>query len=157
MAQAKEKEKGAGVPDAVIATAPIPTTPARSAAGRAGEKRMGGAAKSAVRADLPPVLTKENLRVIGRTLNGAHWQADIASLIGLSKSQVTRFLNGQRELNPLISQHLQYVVVERIIQLAQLLHVEGMPYAGSRTAEDVILAIEAAVDKVPGQEPPRER
>lgn len=120
-------------------------------------KSVGSPEESAAGTSVPSILTVDNLRHVGRTLNGAHWQADVAALIGCSKSQVTRFLNGQRDLNPLLSHHLQYVIVERIEQLIDLLHVEGMPYAGSQKAEEAIRAVQAAVAQVPGQEPPRDR
>lgn len=105
----------------------------------------------------PPVLSKEHFRHVGRTLNGEHWQADIAKLTGVSRSQVTRFLNGEREINALLSRHMQFVVAERIVQLADAMDTPGMPYAGSQELAQAIKAIKTAVGSVPGQEPPRTR
>lgn len=133
-----------------------PDDEAADAAGRAGEARAGDADQLAAGSGVPGVLTPDDLRHIGKTLNGAHWQADIASLIGCSKSQVTRFLNGQRQLNTLMSHHLQYVIVERINQLIDLLEVDGMPYAGTQEAQEAALKVRAAIAAVPGMEPPRD-
>lgn len=125
-------------------------------AGRAREARAIGPARVPVSAS-PALLSPDDLRLIGRTLNGEHWQADLAGLVGCSKSQITRYLNGQRTMDALLARHIQYVIVERIQQLSSLLTVPGLPYAGSQTAQDAIAAIQSAMDTVPGQEPPRAR
>jgi hypothetical protein len=124
--------------------------------GRAGATGFGGSGDAKLATEAP-LLTKEDLRLVGQTLNGKHWQTDIATLIGCSKSQITRYLNGERDLNPLVSRHLQYVLVERVQQIVGLLNVAGMPYAGSPVAQEVIEAVNRALVAVPGAEPPRGR
>lgn len=124
--------------------------------GRAGAPGAGSAGGTAVAA-CPTVLTPVDLRQIGRTLNGEHWQADIAALIGVSRSQVTRYLNGEREMNTLLARHLQYVVIERIGQLTSVLNTPGMPYAGTPHLRKVMETIMDATATLPGQEPPRTR
>ena len=105
----------------------------------------------------PAVLTPEAFRQIGETLNGQHWQSDIAKAIGCSKSQVTRYLKNERTLNTLVSRHLQFLVVERIMALAALMDLPGMPYAGSQDASKAQSEIIAALADLPGKEPPRDR
>lgn len=105
----------------------------------------------------PRVLTPEDFRLIGTTLNGKHWQADIAQLIGVSRSQITRYLKSERDINSLTPYHLEYVIVERIAQLVALLEVTGMPYAGTPLLQGVISRINAEIAQVPGKEPPRNR
>lgn len=137
--------------------------PATSAA--ASSQRLPGTARTAhdrasaaVAVAAPsPVLTPENFRTIGSTLNGDHWQADIAKQIGCSKSQITRYLNKSRDLNSLSSRHLQFVIIERISQLTKLLDLPGMPYAGSQEVKEAARTISTALAPLPGQEPPRER
>ena len=130
--------------------------PALRGSGAAGAARGGGAAPVAVAA-APTILTAADFRRIGHTLNGDHWQADIAKQIGCSKSQVTRYLNESRVLNPLVARHLQYVVVERIMALAALMDLPGMPYAGTPMVSQAESEIIAALAGLPGQEPPRDR
>ena len=107
------------------------------------------------------VISPDDFKLIGRTLNGVHWQADVAYQIGCSKSQVTRYLKKSpdprqhRELDPLISKHLQYLINERIEQLASLMALPGMPYSGTDLAEEVYQTIVQALEKVPGKYPPR--
>lgn len=144
MAEALEKERPSD------AGAPIDGD-----AGRAGTPPAGGDERSPAGGAAPPILTPEQFRVVGTTLNGKHWQADIGQLIGISRSQVTRYLNREREINAMVPRHLQYVVVERIIQLAHLMDLPGMPHAGSDEVKQAIAAIVEAAQKAPGQEPPR--
>jgi len=123
--------------------------------GRTREEGGGSAEQSTSRSNSPDILTREGLRKIGSTLNGARWQADIAALLGYSKSQITRFLNGQRDLNALLGPQLQFVICERMHQLAELMNVEGMPYANSSEVAEFIAKIEELTKKLPGTEPPR--
>jgi hypothetical protein len=109
-----------------------------STARREGTASAGSAGVPATRPNPPAVLTPAQFRKIGSTLNGKHWQADIGQLIGISRSQVTRYLKAEREMNALVPKHLQFVVVERIAQLAALLDLPGMPYAGSERIKGVI-------------------
>lgn len=127
---------------------------AQAGAGRTGTPDGGDAGEAALAAGAT-VLTPETFRTIGSTLNGKHWQADIGQLIGISRSQVTRYLNGERDINPLVPRHLQYVIVERIQALADLLELPGMPYAGSDVARKARKQIIDATIAIPGQEPPR--
>lgn len=131
------------------------TAGSSSTARREGAARAGSAGVPAARPNPPAVLTPTQFRKIGSTLNGKHWQADIGQLIGISRSQVTRYLKAEREMNALVPKHLQFVVVERIAQLAALLDLPGMPYAGSERIQGVISRINAEIATVPGQEPPR--
>lgn len=103
------------------------------------------------------VLTKESLRKIGEGLNGRHWQTDIASRLGDSKSQMSRYLKGDRQLSPLLPRHLQHILVQRMEEIAALLNTPGMPYAGTPEAVEAEEAIRAALGKVPGSRPPRKR
>jgi len=148
MAEALEKENAA---------APASATSAHRAAGAAGAARGGGAEQLSSRTNLPTVLTAEDFRQIGRVLNGEHWQADVASQIACSKSQITRYLNGTRDLTPLTGKHLQYVLVERVTALLGAMGTLGMPYHGSQALVDATKIIEEALATLPGQEPPRAR
>lgn len=140
MAEALLKEKPANL---------NPTT-----AGTAGGPVPGGIAESA---DAESILTPDDLRIIGSTLNGTNWQADVAALIGCSRSQVTRYLKRSRVMHNLIARHLQYVIIERILQLVELLDMKGMPYAGQERLQQAISEVVAALAPFPGQEPPRDR
>lgn len=134
----------------------VETAEDAAAVGRAGETSTGRSGEAAG-APNTPVLTKEHLRQIGEALNGKHWQTSVAERTGNSKSQMTRYLNGERDINPMLPRHLQYVLVERIQEIIQLLHTPGMPYAGTQKAQDAIDAVLAAVDPIPGIRPPRKR
>lgn len=103
----------------------------------------------------PCALTPDDFRLIGTTLNGKHWQADIAQLIGVSRSQITRYLKGERDINSLTPHHLQYVIVERIQQLAALIGLPAMPHSQSAQGRAAIEQIIKASSLVPGKEPPR--
>ncbi len=133
-----------------IHTPSDPDRGARKARGRGSAANAAGTAPT-------HVLNRENLGLIGRAMNGAHWKADVAALLGCSKSQLTRVLNGQREPNAMLAQHMQYVLAERIVEIAELMRVDGLPYAGTPDVEAFISNIKALVERVPGQEPPRGR
>lgn len=137
-----------------VSTRPAPSTDRDAGPARATRDRSP--APTAVAPALS-ILTPEDFRTIGSTLNGDHWQADIASLIGCSKSQVTRYLNRSRALSPLISRQLQFVIIERIGQLVNLLDLPGMPDAGSPEVTEARLALVDALAPLYGQEPPRDR
>lgn len=126
-----------------------------TASGRAREARAGSAGQDAGASK--EVLTKESLRKIGEGLNGRHWQTDIASRLGDSKSQMSRYLKGDRQLSPLLPRHLQFILNQRIEEIAALLNTPGMPYAGTPEAQEVEETIRAALDKIPGSRPPRKR
>lgn len=143
----------------------MPKVPAASSAtaraadgfsGSAGTARDRGASESAVAAP-PPVLTPEDFREIGATLNGGHWQSDIAKAIGCSKSQITRYLNNERTMSPLVARQLQFLIVERMMALAHVMGLPGMPHAGSDRLAQAQSEIAAALADLPGQEPPRDR
>lgn len=143
------------------ATTLQPRTTGRSSAAA---KPVGGAARAAgarpdktpTVAPTAPILSPEDFRRIGSTLNGDHWQADIAKAIGCSKSQVTRYLNQSRDLNPMVARHLQFIICDRIAALTRLMDLHGMPYAGTAQAREVQTAIDKALEPLPGQQPPRE-
>jgi hypothetical protein len=134
---------------------PSPSAAAEGDDGRAGKAGTGSAQRPATWTGPPAVLTPETFRTVGSTLNGKHWQADIGQLIGISRSQVTRYLKREREMNALVPKHLQYVVVERINQLIEVMALPGMPYANDPALKEVMDEIRAAIARVPGQEPPR--
>lgn len=75
----------------------------------------------------PYVADAELLRRVGQRLYGTHWQADFSKQIGVSKAQVTRWLNGSRVIPGTLNIGLQQVVVETIIALAATLKEPGMP------------------------------
>lgn len=126
-----------------------------AALGRTGETGAGSSGKTSP--PNTPVLTKDHLRQLGEALSGKHWQSSVADRTGNSKSQMTRYLNGERDINPMLPRHLQYVLVERVQEIIQLLNIPGMPYAGSQKAQDAIDAVLAALDPIPGTRPPRKR
>lgn len=139
-------------------------TPSRAAAGArpARVPRDAGPVDSGPAAEeTPVVLTQEGFRQIGETLNGTHWQSDVARDLGCSKSQITRYLDTtgnpktSRALSPIIADQLQYVVAERISELADLFNIEGMPHAGTAEALASIAEIKAALERVPGRIPRR--
>ncbi|USN14157.1 hypothetical protein PAPPERLAPAPP_04830 [Brevundimonas phage vB_BpoS-Papperlapapp] len=145
------------MPDAPTLTPPArrATAPAKSP-GRPARAASARPAKTAAVAPTPPILSPEDFRLIGSTLNGDHWQADIAKAIGCSKSQVTRYLNKSRDLNPPVARHLQFILTERIVALAKLMNLHGMPYAGLSQVDEAVDAITTALEPLPGQQPPRE-
>lgn len=124
--------------------------------GRPARAALARAAKTPTVAPTAPILSPDDFRRIGSTLNGDHWQADIAKAIGCSKSQVTRYLNQSRDLNPMVARHLQFIINERIVALTRLMGLHGMPHAGTPEAHQALQAIAAALDPLPGQQPPRE-
>lgn len=145
------------MPDAPVKTrAPAGAPAAKKSVGRPARAAGARAAPASAVAAPAPVLSPEDFRRIGSTLNGDHWQADIAKAIGCSKSQVTRYLNKTRVLNPVVARHLQFVIAERIVALAQLMDLHGMPYAGLSQVDDAVAAITLALEPLPGQPPPRE-
>jgi hypothetical protein len=109
----------------------------------------------------PIILALEDFRKVGEVLNGTHWQSDVSRALGISKSQVTRYLDSSgnpgtsRPLTPLIAAQLQFVITERIRDLAALFQLAGMPHAGDAQAEAAIDMIQQALDLVPGKRPPR--
>lgn len=123
--------------------------------GRTRDARLGDA-PGAEGSRAASILTTDDFRRIGRACNGVHWQADVASEIGVSRSQITRYLNGDRIMSPLTARHLQFVIVEHITALAHLFEVSGMPHAGTEAAKTARDAILGALKRVPGQEPPRD-
>lgn len=79
-------------------------------------------------ADGPEVLSAEDLRVIGATIGGTpHWQADIARIVGYSKSNMTRYLNGSRKTNPLLGRQIRKLMLTKIAALTRLLATPGLP------------------------------
>lgn len=84
--------------------------------------------------------------MIGETLNGTHWQADIAKLLGCSKSQVTRYLNKSRGLTPLVAHQMRDIIAERIADLALMLRVQGMPAAAEPETDAAVKAIRRAAE-----------
>lgn len=84
--------------------------------------------------------------MIGETLNGTHWQADIAKLLGCSKSQVTRYLNKSRGLTPLVAHQMRDIIAERIADLALMLRVEGMPASADPETDAAVKAIRRAAE-----------
>lgn len=132
--------------------------PAAAPDGTPGTARAASArgAKAAAVAPATPILSPEDFRLIGSTLNGDHWQADIAKAIGCSKSQVTRYLNKSRDLNPMVARNLQFIINDRIVALTRLMDLHGMPHAGSPEVSAALDMITDALAAVPGQQPPRE-
>ena len=146
------------MPDATTLTTRSAGRPPAAAEPVGGPARAAGArpVKTPAVAPTAAILSPEDFRLIGSTLNGDHWQADIAKAIGCSKSQVTRYLNKTRDLNPMVARHLQFVVSERIKALSRLMDLHGMPYAGTAQAREAAETIAEALDPLPGQQPPRE-
>lgn len=146
--------------------APTAQTPSRATAShrparvtRDGSETDGGAPSDEAKV----VLTREDFRRIGETLNGSHWQSDVARDIGCSKSQITRYLDTSgnprtsRVLTVQIAEQLQHVIVQRIGELVDLFNIEGMPHANTTAARMTIDEIKEALERVPGREPPRHR
>ena len=136
-------------------------TPARSArpagiGGRPARKARAGGAEGSAAGAQPELLSADGFRQIGQALNGRHyWQADTAVFLGYSRSQITRYLGGSRDLNPNIASHLQFAITERIALLADCMNLVGMPHAGTPQVAAAIEAIKAALATVPGQKPPK--
>lgn len=94
----------------------------------AGSPRPGGTFQA--RAGGAEVLTPEELQQIGETLGSRiHWQADVARQVDYSKYAMTRFLNGSRNINPLLAQLLHGAMVEKIEAVAALFAIQGLPGA----------------------------
>ncbi len=106
------------------------------------------------KAKAEPVLSPDDFRAIGSALRGTHWQSDVAIAIGVSKSQVTRYLNQTRDLNAVTAQHLQYVIVDQIQSLVRLMDLPGMPHADTPALERATSEMLKALGRVPGQTPP---
>lgn len=105
----------------------------------------------------PTALSQELFRQIGETLNGTHWQSDVARNLGISKSQVTRYLDTSgnprtsRTLTPMITDQLHHIIVNRIGELTALLSLPGMPYAGDAKVAEVVRTIAKALQAVPAR------
>ena len=108
------------------------------------------------------VLSLEVIPVFGSTLFGTHWQADLARMISLSKSQITRILKKRdpnsnpvtvRNLSPNFPVALKEVVLQRILDLAILLDTPGMPYADSETMDVSLDLVVAAARLLRGELP----
>lgn len=131
--------------------------PAQAArAGASGTARQRGDPGAPVAA-APAILTPEDFRIIGETLNGLHWQSDVAKALGCSKSQVTRYLNNERGMTTLVSRYLQFLMVERIMSMMALMDLPGMPFAGTDKLAQAQSEVAAAIADLPGLEPPRDR
>lgn len=73
------------------------------------------------------ILNKETIRRIGYTIAGKHWQADVAQAMGISKSQMTRWLNGSRSMPPTLNIAFEQVIYDKLVALADCLVMPGMP------------------------------
>ena len=145
------------MPDTTLKNRATERAPAASKpVGRPARAAGARVVKTPAVAPTTPILSPEDFRLIGSTLNGDHWQADIAKAVGCSKSQVTRYLNQSRDLNPLVARHLQFIIVDRIIALVKLMNLSGMPYAGLSQVSEAVETVTQALEPLPGQQPPRE-
>lgn len=76
----------------------------------------------------PTLVSKEAFLAIGEALGGrTHWQASLARSVGVSKSQVTRLLNGDRSTNTELADALKDLVVNNVEELGALLNTPGLP------------------------------
>jgi hypothetical protein len=103
-----------------------------------------GGAEDAVAAQ-PAVLSADDFRFIGYTLNGMHWQADVSREIAMSKSQITRYLNGTRDIPPSLGIQMKEVILKRVLELTALLTLPGIPGGGTQDMKIVRDQITSAV------------
>lgn len=100
-----------------------------------------------VEASIEPevLLSPSSMRRIGSTIGGeSNWQADVGRQVGYSKSTMTRYLNGTRNITVFLARGLRKLIEHKIDQLSTLLAMEGMPFAGSpETLEAQALIAEA--------------
>lgn len=135
------------------------TRPAPGDEGVAGDAGASGGGPTAPEA--PRVLTQEGFRRIGETLNGTHWQSDVAREIGISKSQITRYLDTSgnprtsRPIPPSMGPELQHIINGRILELAELIDLPGMPWAGTDQAVTAKALLADATRLVEGKPPAR--
>lgn len=79
-------------------------------------------------------IDKEKLRQIGFALAGSYWQVDVANMADISKSQLTRLLNGQRTSDYSLSQKLKGGMIQKIEQLTPLFSIDPLPdHASAKT------------------------
>lgn len=115
-----------------------PTTPVRvTGSESAGSPRISRTQKA-------PVLNEDTIRKIGYTLAGKHWQADVAQMLGFSKSQMTRWLNRSRPMPETLNVMFEQVLYDRLVALADCLTMPGMPQ--SKEAREIRDTIYEMVD-----------
>lgn len=94
----------------------------------AGAAQPGGA--GGAKALGPELLSKEAVAALGEAIGGrTHWQSDLARRCGVSKSQVTRYINGERPTNTILAHDLKGLVLDKIETLGELLSTPGLPEA----------------------------
>ncbi|AFU86629.1 HTH DNA binding protein [Caulobacter phage CcrRogue] len=83
------------------------------------------------------LLSPEAIGQIGEALGGrTHWQASIARRVGVSKSQITRYLNGDRTPNTALGDSYLELMLDNLAELSDLLSTPGLPQAdGADVAE----------------------
>ncbi|AXQ68345.1 HTH DNA binding protein [Caulobacter phage CcrBL10] len=92
------------------------------------------------------LLSPEAIGQIGEALGGrTHWQASIARRVGVSKSQITRYLNGDRTPNTALGDSYLELMVDNIEELSELLATPGLPQADSPEVSEARRHIEQAV------------
>lgn len=94
----------------------------------------------------PTLLTKEAFLAIGEALGGrTHWQASLARDVGVSKSQVTRLLNGERTSSTDLADSLKDLLVNNVEELGALLTTPGLPDFDSDATIQAQALIRAAI------------
>lgn len=122
-----------------------PATPVRIAGAESSGRARGPRTPKA------PILNKEIIKKIGYTLAGKHWQADVAQMLGFSKSQMTRWLNESRPMPPTLNVMFEQVLYDRLIALADCLVMPGMPQ--SKEAREIRDQIYEMVDPLRIKQP----
>ncbi|AFO71687.1 hypothetical protein Ccr2_gp145 [Caulobacter phage Ccr2] len=113
-------------------------------AGAKGSAQPGGAEGATSTGAV--LLSKEAIGQIGEALGGrTHWQASIARRVGVSKSQITRYLNGDRTPNTALGDIFMDLIVGNIEELSDLLSTPGLPEAEGAVVAEAQRHIQQAV------------
>uniref|UniRef100_A0AB74UKM4 HTH cro/C1-type domain-containing protein n=1 Tax=Caulobacter phage BL57 TaxID=3348355 RepID=A0AB74UKM4_9VIRU len=112
--------------------------------GAPGEPQSGGPQGAAPEGAV--LLSKEAIGEIGEAIGGrTHWQASAARRVGVSKSQMTRYLNGDRTPNTALADAFHDLMLDNIAELGDLMSTPGLPHADEPIVAEAQALIKKAV------------
>lgn len=79
--------------------------------------------------DSTPTLSVDDFHRVGRAIgnNRGNWQATLGDRLVYSKSMMSRWGSGTRKPSPQLVSGMRRVVLERIIELAEVIDTPGLP------------------------------
>lgn len=103
-------------------------------------------------ADQEAVLSVEDFHRVGRAIGNwrGNWQATLGDRLVYSKSMMSRWGSGTRKPSPQLVSGMRRVVLERIIELAGVIDVPGLPnpdplFTAAEKAK-IVAAAQALID-----------